>query len=224
MSKNTLKNTDRKNKDRKGNYIMYRVKYNHPKFGWQYGVARIYPWDEECHNLAKVGQVIIDNSIFPTSCIVHEDKLVRLETIFVSKSKTPVDDLGFLTWGHSEFYDYCSLHGLAHKIRSESNPNGEIFVNDLFSIGVADGCATYVVTKTGRSKCTVEWRGFDNMDRYTDHYFGWGRMVSKTDLRPYVIRGKLFGANKKKVNKIQRFIELSKEFENFYGLNPNVAI
>lgn len=57
----------------------------------------------------------------------------------------------------------------------------------LFSVGVADGSATYIITKVNKNTCDVEWRGYGNGDRYTDHYFGWGRKgVAKADVARYV--------------------------------------
>lgn len=74
-------------------------------------------------------------------------------------------------------------------------------VGSLFSIGVADGNACYVVTKVSGRSCDVEWRGYGGGDRYTDHYFGWGRKrVALADVRRYVEGGramsKLFGSRK----------------------------
>ncbi len=57
----------------------------------------------------------------------------------------------------------------------------------LFSIGVADGQAWYVVTKVTPKTCTVEWRGFC-ADRYTDQVLGWEGTFPRRVIEPLAIR------------------------------------
>ena len=75
-------------------------------------------------------------------------------------------------------------------------PDG-VHVGSLFSIGVADGAAWYVVTKVSKKTCEVEWRGFGGGDRYTDHHFRWGGKFPVADVARYVGRtrglAKMFG-------------------------------
>lgn len=72
------------------------------------------------------------------------------------------------------------------KAQAKSDRLKGIAVGKLFSVGVADGCAVYIITKVNKT-CDVEWRGFGGGDRYTDHYFGWGRKgVDKADVQRYV--------------------------------------
>jgi len=56
----------------------------------------------------------------------------------------------------------------------------------LCSIGVADGCATYVITKVNKKTCKVEWRAFGGGDNYVDHRWGYGKTVPMDEARMYV--------------------------------------
>jgi hypothetical protein len=65
----------------------------------------------------------------------------------------------------------------------------------LFSIGVADGSANYVVTKVTKTKAHVDWVGI-GADDYYDHHFGGGGVFPINDVKRYcrVGRDKLFGS------------------------------
>jgi hypothetical protein len=93
-------------------------------------------------------------------------------------------------------YDYDNEQFTAHRAYIEeefqkaqklSASLGEgIHKGKMFSIGVADGMAHYVITKVNKKSCSVEWRGFC-LDGYTDHYFGYGRdRVPFEDVEHYV--------------------------------------
>ena len=55
----------------------------------------------------------------------------------------------------------------------------------LFSIGVADGAAWYVVTAITKKSCTIEWRGYD-FDRYQDQILRWGGKFPRNCIEPLV--------------------------------------
>jgi hypothetical protein len=65
----------------------------------------------------------------------------------------------------------------------------------LFSVGVGDGSADYVVTKVTKTKAHVEWVGICG-DDYYDHHFGGGGVFPLADVQRYcrVGRDKLFGS------------------------------
>jgi len=56
----------------------------------------------------------------------------------------------------------------------------------LFSVGVADGCAYYVVTKVNKRSVKVEWRGFQG-DRYTDQVLGYGGSFPRDTIERIVL-------------------------------------
>ena len=97
--------------------------------------------------------------------------------------------------GGDEYQQYVRAEAKKACALSDSLPPG-VQVGKMFSIGVGDGQADYVVTKVMRSNCQVEWRGF-SMDRWTDHHFGWGGSFPIKDIARYVgqaeAMAKLFG-------------------------------
>ena len=71
----------------------------------------------------------------------------------------------------------------------------ELQAGHLFHVPVADGRASYIVTRVIRTACSIEWRGWNNEDRYTDHHFGFGGKFPVAEIIRYVRPGvaKLFG-------------------------------
>lgn len=134
----------------------------------------------------------------PKEYVLVEDAVLPVTYALPETALTDVP-LTFDCDGEYERYindAYTKAHKISNTIKRGIQPGS------LFSINVADGCAYYVVTKVSGSTCDVEWRGYGGGDRYTDHYFGWGRKrVLLTDVRRYVEFGrsmsKLFKSKKK---------------------------
>lgn len=74
----------------------------------------------------------------------------------------------------------------ARKLMAQ-NPRDRVCANDLFNMPVADGNAYYVVTSVKKTVCSVEWRGYGNLDRYADHYFGFGGSFPLKKVQHYVL-------------------------------------
>lgn len=146
----------------------YQVRYS-PVSGQfkgqtRYGIVRRYydetpksKKDKAVHFAALSGHLLIDDMILPVCTKVAE---------VVCVVAIDFDDDGCKKWLKDDFKQAEALAKKAGK---------GVQVGKMFSIGVGDGQATYVVTAVNGSKCDVEWRGWHNGDRYTDHYFGWGR-------------------------------------------------
>jgi hypothetical protein len=83
----------------------------------------------------------------------------------------------------SEYSRYINEEWKKHQAISD-RCNG-VQVGAMFTIGVADGQAHYVVTKVNKKTCHVEWRGFCG-DRYIDHHFGWGGKFPIAEVERYV--------------------------------------
>jgi len=165
------------------------VMFDLPK-GKTFGLVGHYC--KEAFEQAKNGRVIVYDLIRPYSrgpYTVKAEQLVATDLKWghnTERGSLP-RLLEFMQWGECPVNDYCSLEGLAHQIRAEKNDGLAVRVNDFFQIGVADGCALYVVVALHGSKCDVEWRGFWNHDRYIDHHYGWGRKnCDLTDIERYV--------------------------------------
>jgi hypothetical protein len=107
--------------------------------------------------------LLVSDAILPKRYWILESKV------------TPIHD--------SEYPEHVQAEYLkAHKLSDSVKGFG---IGKLFSIGVADGLAYYVVTKLDSEKglALVEWRGFC-LDRYTDHWLGWGEWVPISKVKP----------------------------------------
>lgn len=141
--------------------------------GQRYGVTNQYGDDEEVLKYAKKGCLLVSDAILPDTHVFERKDLTEV----------PLDYDGEFNKFIEAAYDEAS------KI-SDALPDG-VHVGALFSIGVADGSASYIVTKVNKKTCDVEWRGFGGPDRYVDHFFGWGReKVNISDVERYVRRSK----------------------------------
>ena len=151
-----------------------------------YGVVRIIfsedvttQADKLVLKYAKQGMLLVDDAVKPVAHVVAE---------------ADVTDVPFNhRVGEDEYETFVEQAYYHAKRKADRLPEG-IVVGKLFSIGVNDGQASYVITKVSAKTCDVEWRGFGGGDRYTDHYFGWGRKgVKHDDVEPYIRRSDGFG-------------------------------
>jgi len=55
----------------------------------------------------------------------------------------------------------------------------------MFTVGVGDGCAFYVITKVNKKSVRIEWRGFCP-DHYVDMTLGYGGSFPKHCIEPHV--------------------------------------
>lgn len=142
--------------------------------------------DEVCfgtlrEKVTKTGAWKVDDAVHPYYHLVAEEDI--LDVIGFGKF-----DFKTGKWS-DEYNQYIDAEFEKAQKISDSLPPG-VQKGALFSIGVADGMAWYVVTKVNKKTCDVEWRGFC-ADHYRDHYFGLGRKrVPLKDIEPYVRRGK----------------------------------
>ena len=60
----------------------------------------------------------------------------------------------------------------------------------IFSIGVADGSAWYIVTKETKQNVYLEWRGWDGGDRYVHQMLGYKGAFPKRMIKPYICKVK----------------------------------
>lgn len=154
------------------------------KFPWK-GETRfgiVDSFGEEAETLAKQGKLLVEDAVLPQRYAVPDDKSVV--DVPDSMDRYEFDADGFVTNGD----EYCMHVQEEYKKAlavSDALPEG-VHVGKMFSIGVADGIACYVVTKVNKKTCVVEWRGFENLDRYRDHFFGWGRTVPIADAARYI--------------------------------------
>jgi len=161
----------------------YQVKWTDKNGTVQYGIYRdrsFHSYDKSYKRIPK-DSALVDDAILPVCHAIPE---------------TALTDVPF-GMGDGELEKHVNADYAKAKKISDAIKSG-VQVGSLFSIGVADGSAYYVVTKVSSRSCDVEWRGYGGGDRYTDHYFGWGRKkVPLADVRRYVegarFMSKLFG-------------------------------
>ena len=158
-------------------YVRYSPTTGPLKGQTSYGVVRRYytdppksKEDREVHQAALTGHLIVDDCILPVATKVAEVLCVKIDH----------DDEG--QRAHEK-----AAYRAAKAIAAKAGKG--VQVGKMFSIGVGDGAANYIVTAVNGAKCDVEWRGWHNGDRYTDHYFGWGRKgVSTRTVQGYIGR------------------------------------
>ena len=145
-----------------------RVEGQHEMF---YGVVDTMP---RARREFSRGNCIVAHAVLPQSFIVP----------ISSVTEVPLSNDPF---NHPNAFDqFVSAAHAAAEQRSEAL--GDRFApGRLFSIGVADGSAWYVVTKVGRVNCEVEWRGFC-ADLYTDQVLGWGGSFPRRVIEPLARR------------------------------------
>jgi len=143
-----------------------------------YGIVRSY--GEEVEAAKALGLVIVDDAVLPTSCKIRDRALTDVEVKLPGRFDHEAggwSDLG-------EYDAYVQDAWKAAKAVSDAVVNG-VGIGSMFTIGVGDGSAHYVVVKINKKTCRVEWRGFCG-DRYTDHHFGWGGTFKLEDVARYV--------------------------------------
>lgn len=88
-----------------------------------------------------------------------------------------------------EFHRYMADEQKKAQDFSDNLPNdGKLHPGALFTVGVGDGYAWYVVKKVNRTTCEIEWRGFSG-DRWMDcRRFGWGGKFPIKEIQPYCRR------------------------------------
>jgi len=148
----------------------YQVKWTDKGGNVRYGIYRSEYFFSKGEKRPKAGRAWVDDAILPVCHDLSEKVLTDVVLEFNGE------------------YDKYVEGQYEEALRVSDGLKGRVSVGSLFGIGVADGGAFYVVTRVGKKTCDVEWRGYGG-DRYTDHYFGWGRRgVPIADVRRYVRR------------------------------------
>lgn len=145
----------------------------------------------ESKKWAKKGKVLVADAILPKTYAVAEKDLIDipLSNEYDPKRGCMKDELSLYV---SDELD---------KAQKLSDSKKTFQPGKMFTVGVADGSAFYVVTYVdwGKKTCQVEWRGFCP-DRYTCQILGWGGTFPVSAIKPQVDRADglkaIFGAKK----------------------------
>ena len=137
-----------------------------------YGTARPYyenhpdfNRDELVNKAHAKGHVIVDDAVLPICYSVLESRLVDIPLMPPERPGEP-ETCPYLRHVAEE----------ERKAQELSDSLGDkLAPGKLFSLGVADGSASYVVMRVDRraGQCEIEWRGF-GVDTYYDQVLGGG--------------------------------------------------
>jgi hypothetical protein len=121
----------------------------------------------------KKGQILICDPV------TGQDTLADLEAIEYEKQPfgwTEYDTVTNMSID-TEYDRYINDAYKAAMALSDSLPDG-VVKGKLFSVGVGDGSASYVVTKVNKKSVKIEWRGFCP-DQWVDQTLGYGGSFPK---------------------------------------------
>ena len=139
----------------------YRVKFI-IKGEMHYGVVESF--SAEASALAKQGKLLIEDAVFPQAYEIDEKH---------------VTDVPFTVDG--EYDQYVERMYLSAKSKSDELQSGKAVVGKLVQFPVADGYASYIITKVNKRSVNLEWRGFA-LDRYMEPVLGWEGKMDKERL------------------------------------------
>jgi hypothetical protein len=150
----------------------YQVKWRPigSKKKWRYGTVDSY--HDGANDMWECGMVRINDMIKPfyDDVSISDTEMEHLSLSIGRESRRVDPETGNVCFGEWGWVQEQSRKRAVKK--SQSVSPGKL-VGKLFSVSVADGYASYVVTKEAAETATVEWRGF-NPDSYTDQVLGWG--------------------------------------------------
>lgn len=159
---------------------MYQVKVTQKTDPEHILFGRVDRYHDEVDAMWKDKKIIITEPVYQQQYIIdlrHFD----------------VEDQPF-TWGEmdeetrmptgSEFDRYIFKEYKEHVKRSDDAGAG-IKKHKMFTVGVADGCAHYVVTSAGKKNVKIEWRGFAP-DNYFDMTLGGGGSFPRHCIEPHI--------------------------------------
>jgi len=130
------------------------------------------------------GHVVVEDAVLPFAAEVPE-----ADTKDVAERKDfPTYDMntGYITKGGDKYDLFVNAAYMQADADDKAAGKG-VAVGRMFTLGVADGQAYYVVVKVGPKTCKVEWRGFC-LDRYVDQVLGYGKSLPTKDVAQFVGR------------------------------------
>lgn len=129
-------------------------------------------FDNDVVKLWEDGYVCLNHAITPERISILRESF---EKILSSCKRYNYSFDGPDSWPKKEDEIFEEMEKISEKISA----SGILKPGYMFRIGVADGCAYYVVTKVNKKSVHVELRTF--YDAYHDNFLGAGRKISMTD-------------------------------------------
>ena len=124
---------------------------------WQYGIVDQYGDDAEKEWKTRK-TLIIEDSVIGASFLIDPKQFEIVKIEFSMDFGNDEYDKHV----EQRFFDAMKTHNKSKTLKGK-----------MFSVGVGDGSAYYVVTKVTKTKATIAWRGF-SPDRWVDHFLGYG--------------------------------------------------
>jgi hypothetical protein len=169
--------------------LRYRYNYNNGEIvqDWQYVHVSNYGHDQELVGLFEnFYQVIVEDAI--------TGKQYQLE---YGHPHYEVEEIPYGDWDDDIMNKYVEEE-FQKALEVSKNAGEGLQVGKLFSVGVADGSAWYVVKRVNKKTVRVQWRGF-SYDRYMDQVLGYEGSFPKESIEPMVLwqdkKGELFGSD-----------------------------
>lgn len=151
--------------------VRFTLPETHQYGGTRFGTVLRFSQDSKLE--AKRGNLLISDCEIPTTWVMTSDHVEKVSRDMSWSN----DEDGPYHW-LAEKYDEAVKLALASKT----------LVHQLASFGVADGCAMYAVTADDGKCLTVEWRGYGGLDRYTEPILGWGCMIQRDRIEPWILK------------------------------------
>lgn len=166
--------------DTKENKIpdLYQIKWR--RVGtkkWKYGIVDSFS-DDAQKAWRESRAFFVEDAVLPTGDWVFYDRDEIVPIEFSSE------------WDEENqcMKDEYSLYvAKEYRKAQENSEKATGLVGKMFSVGVADGSAHYVVVKENKKSVKIEWRGFCP-DRWTDAMMGWGGTFPKDRIAQLVHR------------------------------------
>ena len=148
-----------------GNQLKYR---KNGARNWKYGQQRVYGDDAKAHWKTN-RHILIEDAVFPVCHVIDPTFYEIIDIPFAWQNKD----------------EYNTFIDKAFKKAQKKSDEADGLVNKMFSVGVADGLAWYVVVKENKKTLRVELRNFCP-DGYMDQYMGMGGTFEKSRLLPMI--------------------------------------
>jgi len=158
---------------------LYQIKYRqNGSRKWRYGTVDKYH-EEAKKAWASRHFLLVDDAIYPVAHWVDYDN-DEVEAIPFSHEFDR--ETGCMKDEYSQY-----VHSEYAKAQKKSDAATGL-VDKMFSVGVGDGSAYYVIVKENKKTVKIEWRCF-SCDNYMDQFMGIGGTFDKDRIEPFVRRG-----------------------------------
>jgi hypothetical protein len=154
---------------------LYRIKWRRGGSNWRYGIVYSSSFNEDEKKAWDEHKALwVEDAVIPKGDWVYYEK----------DEVVPIEFGSFDPEDPDEYEEYVQKEYIKAK---EKSKRAKGLTGKMFTVGVADGYAHYVVVKENKKTAKVEWRGFCP-DRYSDAMMQWGGTFPKDRVEEQVRR------------------------------------